>query len=405
MKILQINNVYPYGSTGKIVKDIHTSLINNGHKSIVCYANGKRTNEHNICKFSNIVSQKANAILSRISGIMYGGCLYQTKRLIKIIKKEKPDIVHIHCINGHTVNIYRFIEWLKKNNISTVLTLHAEFMYTANCGYSLDCNKWQSGCGNCPRLKKETKSLFIDNTHTSWKKMHNAFKGFKNIEVISVSPWLMNRAQKSPILSDLKHEVILNGLDTSIFKRYDTTELKKKLGIKNKKIIFHATAQFNNNIDHIKGGYYVIELAKRLKNKNVQILVAGTYQKNTDIPENITLLGKISDQQLLAMYYSLADVFLLTSKKETFSMTTAESLCCGTPVVGFKAGAPELITIQEFSSFVENGNLDELYKETIKWLNTEKDIKIEQLAHNKYSKDKMVKGYIDIYQKLNNRKD
>ena len=39
-------------------------------------------------------------------------------------------------------------------------------------------------------------------------------------------------------------------------------------------------------------------------------------------------------------------------------MVTAESLCCGTPVVGFKAGAPEQIAIKEFSEFVEYGDLN-----------------------------------------------
>ncbi len=34
-------------------------------------------------------------------------------------------------------------------------------------------------------------------------------------------------------------------------------------------------------------------------------------------------------------------------------MVTAESLCCGTPVVGFTAGGPESIAIDAFSNFVE----------------------------------------------------
>lgn len=84
------------------------------------------------------------------------------------------------------------------------------------------------------------------------------------------------------------------------------------------------------------------------------------------------MLGKITDQELLAKYYSMADVTLLTSKKETFSMVTAESLCCGTPVVGFKAGAPEQIAIKEFSEFVEYGDLNSLYNKMLVILDTKK---------------------------------
>ena len=58
---------------------------------------------------------------------------------------------------------------------------------------------------------------------------------------------------------------------------------------------------------------------------------------------------QVEDQSELAAFYSLADVTLLTSEKETFSMVCAESLCCGTPVVGFQAGAPEGISLPAVS--------------------------------------------------------
>lgn len=399
MKILQINCVFPLGSTGKIVKDIHNGLIKSGYESIVCYGNGSRINNTNIYKISNKLLQKVNALCSRINGYMYGGCFFSTQKIIHIIEKEKIDVVHLHCINGHIVNIYKLLEWLKINNIKTVLTLHAEFMYTANCGHALECEKWKYGCGNCTRLIQETKSIFGDRTHESWEKMYNAFKGFKNLKVVSVSPWLMNRAKQSPILKDFDHKVVLNGIDTNVFKSYDTKELKKELNLQDKKIIFHATPTFSDDINHIKGGYYIIELAKKLQNDNIQIIVAGNNNKNIKVPDNITLLGEITNQVELANYYSMADIFLLTSKKETFSMTTAESLCCGTPVVGFKAGAPEQIAIKKYSSFVEHGNIDKLYKEVIKFLNIKKDIKLEKIAKDKYSKENMINKYIEIYKK------
>lgn len=397
MKILQINCVFPLGSTGKIVNDIHNELMKNGYESVVCYGNGSIINDKNIYKISNIFLQKINALISRISGYMYGGCFFATKKIINIIKKEKPDVVHLHCLNGHIVNIYKLLEWLKINNIKTVLTLHAEFMYTANCGHALECEKWKKGCGNCPRLKKETKSMFLDRTHESWEKMYNAFKDFSNLTIVSVSPWLMNRAKESPMLMDKRHITILNGIDTNIFKHYETDDLKNNMGLESKKIIFHATANFSDDVNNIKGGYYVLELAKMLKDENVQILVAGKCEPNIKVPSNVTLLGEVQDQKLLAKYYSMADVTLITSKRETFSMVTAESLCCGTPVVGFKAGAPEQIAIKEYSSFVEHGNMNELYKEVLKFLNIKKNIELEKKAKDKYSKENMINKYIEIY--------
>lgn len=400
MKILQINCVYQNGSTGKIVYDIHRGIIASGDESIVCYGAGQQSTENGVYKFNYKILSKINALTSRLTGVMYGGCFIATKKLISIIKREKPDVVHLHCINSHVVNIYKIIEFLKKSKIRTVLTLHAEFMHTANCGHAYECEKWKTGCGNCPRNKSVTSSWFFDNTHKSWLKMKKAFDGFENLTVVSVSPWLMERAKQSPILADKNHTVVLNGLDTSVFNIKDTTILKEKLGLKNEKIIFHATPRFNNNPNDLKGGYYILKLAEKLKNENVKILVAGSYDESVEIPENMIMLGRVSNQEDLAKYYSLADLTVIASKRETFSMVVAESMCCGTPVVGFYAGGPEQIAIKEYSDFVEYANVDALYEASINMLNKESNKKeISAKAVDVYAKERMVRGYLEIYNK------
>ena len=218
MKVLQINCVYNYGSTGKITYDIHQYLLSQGIESIVCYGRGGKTSDPGVVKLCPEIYGKMNNLFSRIRGTMYGGCHMATRRLIRIIEKENPDVVHLQCINGYFINIYKLLSWLKENGIKTVLTLHAEFMYTANCGYALDCGKWMTGCGNCPRLRQETHSWFVDGTARSYTLMQNAFRGFeKNLTVVSVSPWLRRRAERSPMLRNMEHRVILNGIDTNIF--------------------------------------------------------------------------------------------------------------------------------------------------------------------------------------------
>ncbi len=399
MKILQVNCVYKKGSTGKITYDIHSHLLKNGFESVVCYGRGKKIQEPNVYKVCGEIYAKANNLLSRFTGIMYGGCNYSTRKLISVIKKEKPDIVHLQCINGYFVNIYKVITWLKKSNIKTVLTLHAEFMYTANCGYALECEKWRTGCGNCSRLRAETGSVLIDGTAKSFKKMKKAFDGFENnCTIVSVSPWLMSRAKDSLILKDFEHKVVLNGLDTDIFRPCDTEDIKKDLGITNEKVVFHATPNFSADPNHIKGGYYILKLAEALKDKNVKLIVAGRYDSDISVPDNVILLGTITDQKLLAKYYSLADATVIASKKETFSMIVAESLCCGTPVVGFEAGAPEQIAIPQYSKFSEYGDMESFFENVVQVLEKEKDIlEISSLAQQKYSKEVMASNYINVY--------
>lgn len=402
MKVLQINCVYRKGSTGKIVHNIHEELMQQNIESIVCYGRGERVAENNVYKVCSEIYAKLNNLRSRMTGIMYGGCFISTCNLISIIKKENPDIVHLHCINGFFVNIYQLVKWLKNNNIKTVLTLHAEFMYTGGCSYALECEKWHEGCVKCPRLKRETKSLLFDRTHTMWKRMKKAFEGFEeNLTVVSVSPWLMQRVKQSKILGNKRHSVILNGLDIDKYRLYNTNELRKKHDIRNKKILFHVTPYFCNEPNHIKGGYYILQLAELMKSENIVIVVAGKYDSTLTVPSHMIMLGEISDQQELAKYYSMADVTILTSKQETFSMVAVESLCCGTPVVGFKAGAPEQITIPEYCDFVEYGNLEKLKSAIDKWLNVGvlKE-EICAITTRKYTKEKMVTEYLELYSKI-----
>lgn len=80
-------------------------------------------------------------------------------------------------------------------------------------------------------------------------------------------------------------------------------------------------------------------------------------------------------------------------------MPCAESLCCGTPVIGFKAGAPEQISLPEFSEFVEFGDVVQLENLLRKWLG-KKDIDpgcIAQKAAETYSSQTMVRNYLDVY--------
>ena len=398
MKVLQVNCVYKKGSTGKIVADIHEHLIQQGVESVVCYGRGKKVKEKNVYKTCSEFYAKFNNLFSRISGMPYGGCYFSTQKLIRIIKKERPDVVHLHCINGYFVNIYKLVTFLKKSGIKTVLTLHAEFMHTANCGHAYDCNEWKTGCKNCPRWREENKSLFFNRTHASWMKMKKAFDGFNNLTVVSVSSWLMDRAKQSPILEDKRHEVILNGVDTEVFKCYEDKGCLKEFVSEGEKIVFHVTPSFSDDVNHNKGGYYVIKLAEMLEEKKIKFIVAGNYQHGIKAPNNIVFLGQIKDQTQLAKYYSVADVTLLTSKRETFSMVCAESLCCGTSVVGFNAGAPEQVAIREFSRFVEYGDINALRDELLSVLDVNSDKQaISACARNKYADNIMIEKFVSIY--------
>ena len=129
--------------------------------------------------------------------------------------------------------------------------------------------------------------------------------------------------------------------------------------------------------------------------------MAGHLEKGVNCPKNVHLLGFLADQDELADWYRRADLTLILSDRETFSLPCAESLCCGTPVVGFKAGTPEQIALPEYSEFVDYGDLDALEATVKKWLTYGKNpAEIGKAAEKKYAKERMVEAFLEQYRRL-----
>lgn len=401
MKILHVNVVFPIGSTGKIVNDI-ISCIGEEH-SFVCYGRGKKITKNRVVKFCTEFEAKVQGLRNRLGGLQYGGNYFATKRLINVIRQEKPDVVHLHCINGYCVNVYSLLDFLAKNNFKTMITHHAEFYYTGSCAHALDCNKWslEEGCGNCPQRRRATGCLFVDNTSFAWGRMKSSFEKFKknNLRFVAVSPWVRNRAMLSPVVKKFECKVVMNGLNTNIFCWKDN-EVKLQQISDDDVVCLHVTASFETKGDSLKGGRYIIDLARL--NPTYKFIVASMYADVVEeLPSNLILWGRTKDQNELASLYRRANVTVITSKRETFSMVVAESLCCGTPVVGFKAGGPESIAISNYCTFVDYNDVQSLSEainmQLLKKMNKQN---ISRHAINKYCVTRMVDKYIRIYNNL-----
>lgn len=399
MKVLQVNCVYKIGSTGKITADIHQQLCEQGIESVVCYGRGAAIKEPNVYKTCPELYSKANNLLSRFTGVMYGGCFFSTRKLISIIKREQPDIVHLQCINGYFVNIFRLVEWLNKNHIKTVLTLHAAFMFTASCGHALECSKWKTGCGHCPRRKEETSSFFLDGTARAWKKMKRAFEGFDNIVVVGVSDWITRNAQESPILGSLKACRIYNGIRIDNFhadgSREEADAIREKYGIPaGKRLVLQVTPGLN----YVKGGDIFLRLAQRLPEDYHAVVVGqgGTYS------DRVTAIPFTNNQQELAGLYRMADVMVSTSRADNYPTVCIEANCCGTPVVGFDVGGVKETIGQGMGEVVPFGDEDALLQAVLEWSDRKAAIPSELVSQRRAYCDhkRMARDYLALYQKL-----
>lgn len=400
MKVLLLNVNAISGSTGKIVTDIKNVLETNGHECLICYGANETVRKPRYKRVCSEFERRVNAAISRITGILHGKFLpFSFYRFKKVIKHWKPDVVHIHCPNGYIIDLFKTLNYLAENRIKTVVTNHAEFFYTGGCGHAFDCKKWLTGCSDCSILKSK---VGLDVSNIEWTKFKNAFDKFNkdNTIITSVSPWVANRSRKSLSLKRFNNEVVLNGLDTDIFRNREISDGVKSKLPNGKPILLHVTASFSLDKDSIKGGIFIAELAKLMPEFN--FVVACSYNHSKEVlPENLLIWGRTKNQEELAELYNAADVTVLTSKRETFSMVVAESLCCGTPVVGFKAGGPESIGLPEYSQFVDYGNILEL-KTQIKNMISKKycSQEISRQSTEAYSKEMMSNRYMGLYNLL-----
>ena len=405
MKILLVNIVYNWGSTGYICRDIARQLTEKGNEVTIAAGFDWGEPKSGVFTFCTLIERAIYVKLNRLGLVSkFSGSPIATWRLKRFIKKTDPDVVHIHNINSNICNMYEIFKWLGKHGVKTVITHHAEILYTGNCNYSYDCNQWiDNKCRDCRNVIWATGSMF-GNPHRSWKQMEESFSFFKseNVYFTAVSPWVECRAKLNTYLKNFRCKTVLNGIDTNIFRICeDFSELKNSVKIGYKDYVLYVSANFDPlNVNDIKGGYYLVKLAQIMPDVKF-VVVATNISSTTFLPENVIIWGKAKTQEQLAMLYSGAMVTVLTSKKETFSMICAESLCCGTPIVGFLAGGPETIALNGCSKFVEHGNIDALCEAVNDMRNNRMNsLEISRVAQSVYSRATMSDNYEKIYNEL-----
>lgn len=351
MKILQINAYYGDGSTGNIVKDLYLYQKSNGIDSYVIYGKNYKKTEKNIMfcgyKYSFIIHK----ILYHIFGNALGYSYISTKSIIKKIDKIKPDIIHLHNLHDYYININLLFDYIIKNNIKVVWTFHDCWAYTGHCCHykPIDCQKWQTECYNCPLQRMGPRSMIFDRSKEFYDKKRKLFNAVNNLNIVCVSNWLQNETSKS-FLNVHKISTIYNWIDVKSFYPEENnlvSEMKKKLGIVNKFVILGVSYNWTEQ----KGIYDFIEIANKIDDNQVIVLVGNNINKKKydkrnvyELPSNIILLPPTTDKNLLRLYYSMSDVFINPSRVETFGLTTAEALACGTPAIVYNNSAsPEVV--------------------------------------------------------------
>lgn len=341
MKILQINTVYGEGSTGKIAKDIHDVCTSLGIECLTAYrcTNSGQKGFKDSVEISSSLDSRVHGVLSRIT--MFKGCFsrIKTSRFLKKADNYSPDLIHLHNLHGSYVNLPLLFRYIKKNNIPVVWTLHDCWSFTAICSYFsvANCEKWKTGCGNCPQ-RKILSQCPVDNTRIVWEKKKEWFTAIKNAVVVTPSEWLAELAKQS-FLGKYDIRVINNGIDLSVFKP-TVSDFRNKYGLEEKHIVLGVAFDW----DYRKGIDVVSRLADELPDGYKVVLVGTNDDVDKRLPNSILSIHRTADQRELAGIYTSADVFINPTREDNFPTVNIEALACGTPVVTFRTGgSPEIL--------------------------------------------------------------
>lgn len=334
------------GSTGTIAEAIGQTAIQNGWKSYIAHGRFPRPSTSELIRIGSDFEVMLHGLETRFFDRHGLGSKNATKKLIKELEKVKPDVIHLHHLHGYYINFEILFTFLKKTNIPVVWTFHDCWSITGHCCHfdHIGCEKWKSICMHCPQIHEYPASLFVDRSKKNFILKKRIFNSLSNLTIVSVSKWL-DRVVKESFLSSIPRKIIYNGIDTKRFNpKSDNSFISKRIpALQGKIILLGVSGVWNDK----KGLNDFLVLSKQLNNDEVIILVGLSKNQINGLPINIIGIEKTENQDELKNLYVSANIFLNLSVEETFGLTTAEALACGTPAIVYDSTAcPEIIDTQ-----------------------------------------------------------
>lgn len=399
MKVLQINVTYKYGSTGRIVADIDTILKMNGHSSYVAYGRHYSEIDEHLIKIGSNQSQFLHGLKTRLLDRHGFGSYFETKKLVKKMKSINPDIIHLHNVHGYYLHIDVLFQFLKECKKPVVWTLHDTWAITGHCAYFeyVNCQKWITGCYQCPQTKEYPKSVLLDASKKNYNDKRQLFASLPNLTIVTPSTQLAKLVEQS-FLGKYAIKTIHNGIDLNVFKPLSNDYFKEIHALGNK-VILGVASKWEKR----KGLDSFVQLSSMLDETYQIVLVGVSDDQKKSLPSSIKSIRRTSNIEELASIYASADVFVNPTLEDTFPTTNLESLACGTPVITYKTGgSPESIT-KETGLVVEKNNIKELHQAIETMLSQEKSAfttSCVKHATMMYNKDDRYRDYIHLYKSL-----
>lgn len=397
MVVFEINSV-PYGSTGRIMFQIADTVKVAGGIAYTSASFTKSRGEHfpeTHYRIGGAVGKTEHIVLAKLTG--RHGCYshFATYKLIRKIKETKPDIIHLHNIHGWYLNWRMLFDYLKNADIPVIWTLHDCWSFTGHCPHfmALGCEKWKTGCYECP-LYKLYPGCFFDDSKKQYTLKRQCFTEVPNLTIVTPSQWLADLVKQS-YLKNYNTVVINNGIDLTKFKPR-ISNFKEKHGLENKIILLGVAFDWTSKkgLDDFK------RLADELPEEYAIVLVGVSDVVAKNLQERIIAIACTQNQEELAEIYSAADLFVNPTLEDNFPTVNLEALACGTPVITYQTGgSPESLT-DECGAVVPYRDNEKLRKAIVEMKRTKEYMKQACIARAQlFGRGDAYRKYIELYKK------
>ena len=363
---------YPtFGGSGVVATELGKALSETGNiVHFISYAQPARLNVFSDNLFYHEVSIKNYPLFDYPP---YETSL--TSKLVEIVEFEKLDLIHVHYAIPHASSALLAKEILKGmgKNVPVITTLHGTDITLVgkdpSCkpviNYSINNSDGVSAVSKS--LKDETIALF------------NISKEIK---------------------------VIPNFIDIKKYSEVKRNLYRSKLCQKGERLIIHTS-----NFRKVKRIQDVINVFCKI-NKEIpsKLIMIGDGPERANIEsltrslcslKDVMFIGKIPDVENVL---HKADLFLLTSEKESFGLSALEAMASSVPVISSNAGGlPELVE-EGISGFTcEIGDINEMSNKALEILDKKNIKNFKENAFkiaNKYDINKVLPEYINFYKNI-----
>lgn len=402
-KLLQVSIEVNANSVGKIAEQIGEAAINKGWESYITYARDNNPSKSHVIKVGSRLGIYWHVMMTRFFDRHCLHSTHATKELIKKIKEIDPDVIHLHHIHGYFLDMVVLFDYLKNVGKPVVWTFHDCWSFTGHCAYPNlgNCEKWITGCHECPMLREYPKSIWRDRSKKNWELKKELFTTVDNMIIVPVSDWMKGLVEQS-FLKGCNIRRIYNGVDINTFAPSDSKSVVyKRYNIPaGCKIVLGAASTWEPR----KGLPDFIDISSKLPSDVKIVLVGLSDNQLKELPLNMVGIKRTYNVQQMAELYAAADVFANPTYGDTFPTTNLEALACGTPVVTYRTGGSTEAVDAETGIVVEQGDKQGLLNSLMcileTWDMTETGDRCRQRAELLYDKRKNFNEYVALYDSL-----